>query len=163
MNFDMLKNMVGDMDPEQTAELARQMDIAGFIEKMIPVLYEELEPHFDDIKFEAQSEDFDEAREYFESLDDDEQYDILIETISDVTTTLRLCRERPQDGFPMLKERIRNPDTLEPLLFIFDDNENIDDPKGFARNVITLAGVNMIPEAYTEIERSTIESRFKGE
>lgn len=168
MNWDFSSALTDALSGGDLSKITNADGPGDVLEVIAPMIEDELEPHFEDIQERASQIDPEEAREYYESLDPDEKQEVFDEAVADMIKTLRLCREQPLQGYPMLKQRLRDPDVLESLLLIFDDDEHIDDEhskemKELVRDTIAWAGVSTIPEAYTDAEQSDIERRIGGQ
>jgi hypothetical protein len=156
------------MGEKELAQLLRNRDVSGMIDKAAPYVDEELEPHFEDIKARAESEDYAEAREYYESMSDEDLQDAFNKTVADLIATARECREQPNIGFPKLKQRLRNPDTIEPLArTLGDPSVEEDGGEGVSpddiRFIMMWGGASVAPEMYSESEREQIQEVLSGE
>lgn len=166
MNPEILKQVVGGMDEQDIREAMEDVDFEMVFEEAAPHLAQAIEPHLADIQQRAQTyDDPQEVREHYAMLPEAEQQEVFDETVADLVAVIRDCRERPDVGLQKLKNRIRNPDVIEPLLLIFDNPEHIDpeyaaDMKDFAALMVRWAGAQIIPEAYTQQEIAELQNRL---
>lgn len=167
MNFD-IGSLTDVFDKKELSQLMNADGPSDIVQVIGPMIEEELQPHFDDIRERAESTDYEEAKRYYDSLDASERGDLFQKSAADLIRTLRMCREHPVQGYPMLKQRLRDPDVFEPLLFVLDDDDHVDEEysrekKEMLRDMATWAGVSVLPEIYTDAEKSDIERRLGGE
>lgn len=149
-------------------ELMRLIDEYVDRDELLARVDDELQPHFDDVRRRAQSENGAEARQYYASLSEEEQQQAFNAAVADLVAVLRDCREDPQVGFPKLKGRLRDPDVMEPLLLIFDNPDRIDpaytrELKEFAAETVRWAGSQVVPEMYSQSELQSIVDNLEGQ
>lgn len=167
MNLDLLRSLINRADEEDIRQLLSQVDFLEVFEQMLPMVEEDLEPHFEEIRERAQAVDGEEIREFYAELSESEQQEAFDDTLLDLLVTLRECRDRPQVGFPKLKTRLRDPHVLEPLLLIAQNEAHIDaeysrELKAFLSETTTWAAAELLPEIYTEAEREGVDPRKAG-
>jgi len=168
VNIGLLERLVGNLDAEDIGKLMEEVDMQQMLVELGPYIGSELGPHLEDIKQDAQGQNGEAVHEFYERLPSGEQQEVFDETIADLISVVRECRERPDVGLSKLKSRVRDPDVFEPLLLVFQNDGHIDpeyseELKTFARATVTWAGASIIPEAYTETELEELESRLRGE
>lgn len=159
MNNNFIRNMMSGMDANQALNM---------IQQFAPMLDEELKPHFEEIRERAENEDYEAARRYYESLSDEEQQEAFEKAVADVMNVLFQCRADPVNGFKMLKERIRDPNTIEPILLTFEGDSRVDpewtkEQKDAWREIMKRAGTMIVPEAYPEGELEQSATWFGGD
>lgn len=167
-----IQNALSGMDEEQAREILDSLDeeqIAGAIEWSVE---EMVVPHLDDVRERAANDTSPEqVRKFYESKSPQEQEEIFYEVLHELMTTILLCRERPGEGFPQLKEKLRDPFTMEGLLLIFDgedpqtgelriDPEYTETLKDFAATHVKWVAATVIPEMYSEDEVREVLEQF---
>lgn len=163
----MITNLLGGMDDETASEIINEMDQDVIEDALTSGVEQELVPHLHEVRQRAVEGDESaaEVRAMYEKLSDEEQTKKFQKAAADVLSVLTTLRQEPLDGLEMLKGRLRDPYTVEALLLIFDHPEVPDDVvqerKNYADVWIRWAGLNIIPEVYSEQEaRDVIEQMY---
>jgi hypothetical protein len=150
----MIGNLLNGMDSETASEILSSMDDEMIENALRSGIEEELVPHLEDVRTRASEEDRPpaEVRAYYESLSDEEQTEKFHEAAADLMGVGVDLRENPLTGLKKLKERLRDPFTVEALLLIFDHEEVSDDivheRKEFAATWLKYVGLHVVPEVY---------------
>lgn len=135
---DKARGIIKNMNENQMQEAVRAVD------------REFLNPHFNDIREKAQTQDRFEAREHYKSMAEPEQEREFAATIRDLAETFAKCRYNPKEGMEELKKRLRDPWVFECLLLIFPDGDH--EVKEFATFNTRFAAMFVLPELYDDDE-----------
>lgn len=163
----MLMQLMGGASEEDLAQVLEELDTDALIEEAIPQIEQKLQPHFEDIRENGQQADAVAVREMCEAKNEAQQQQVFDATAAEIAGILRECRESPSTGFPKLKAIVRDPEFIEPLLLIFDEEDHIDpdysdDLKEFSVGYVQWVTCQVIPEIYTDDERRAIAQRMQG-
>lgn len=165
MSGRVISSLLRNANEEDLQALLQEVDVQAMLDRLGPHLANELEPHFEEIRTRAQNEESEQAREFYESLPEEEQQEAFEKAVAELATVLQECRENPVAGFPKLKALLRDPDIHEPLLLIFENPNYIDpeyttDLKEFATYNVRWLAMQVLPELYTPDEVNELLAKF---
>lgn len=161
-----LGSMLDNMDGDMAETILESLDEDAIESALQTGIEKEVVPHFEQVRERAIEEDADsaEVRAHYESLSDEEQTKRFHEAAADIMGVLTEIRERPVSGGKKLKGRLRDPWTIEALLLLFNreevPNAVIDEQKDFAATWLKWAGVNVIPEMYSQDQVEEVAERL---
>lgn len=152
----MIRNLLSNMDEDTAARILDNMDDEVMENALKVGIEREIVPHLLDVRERAESDDeppSEHVRDYYEGLSEDEQTEKFNRAAADVMSVLAETRSSPITGLEKVKNRLRDPWTIEALLLIFDHpdvpDEVVADRKEYAAKWLKYAGVHVIPEVYT--------------
>lgn len=156
---------IGGVDPDMAEELMNQVDEDELEEAIPKLLNQQITPRLAEIRERAQaSESRHQIRQQLRQLPEDEQTRVMMQAASDIGLVLQEIRQSPTAGLVKLKNRLRNPKTMEALLLIFEGDqvpdEWSDDRKEYATCVVRYVAMHLMPEAYTREEKEEICRMF---
>jgi len=166
----MIDRILNNMDEDMANRVLKEMDEQTLSRALTTGIESHIIPHMEDVKTAAteEYEDSEDVRAFFESMDSGEQTDTFHEVAADMIAVLTKLREDPVDGGLELKERLRDPWTVEALLLVFDHEgvpeEVAAEQKDFAAQYLKYIGVNVVPEVYDEDEvREVVEEMYPAD
>lgn len=170
MSNGMIGNLLNGMDADTASNILESMDDEVIEKALRSGIEEELVPHLTDVRERATQDDKPpaEVRAYYETLDEEEQTEKFHAAAADLMGVAVDLRENPLTGFKKLKERLRDPYTIEALLLIFDHEEVPDEVvherKEFAATWLKYAGLHVVPEIYQRDDlRSMVQAMYDDE
>jgi len=150
----MIENLLNGMDSETASNILSSMDEEVIEDALETGIEQELVPHLQDVRENAE-ENYNnpaEVRAYYEGLSEEKQTEKFHVAAADLMEVAVDLRERPMSGLRKLKERLRDPWTIEALLLIFDHpevpDEVVHERKEFASVWIKYIGLHVVPEVY---------------
>ena len=164
----MIDRMLGNIDEDTARSLLNNINDDQLRQGLHVAIEDFVIPHIDDIRIKA-TEDYESrhhVRDVYKSMSDEEQQEVFDEAWGDIVAVAARLREDPQTGGMELKERLRDPWTMEALLLIFENRDNIDEDYGdemkeFATFMLRWIGIQMLPEMYSQEEvRESIDKLF---
>ena len=165
-----ISSMLENMDEETANNILSNIDKSTINRYLQQGIEEHLVPHFEEVKEKAIMEYKPprEVREHYESLSPEKQEEKFNRAASDLLSVMTQLRTEPHGAGTELKKRLRDPWTVEALLLIFEHEdlprEEVERQKNYAATWIKWAGVNVMPEMYTEDEiRDVVEELFSEE
>jgi len=162
----MIDRLLSGMDGEQASEIIGNLDQEMIETALSTGIEEELVPHLHEVRQRAVNDDepAEEVRAHYESLSDEEQTKRFNQAAADIMETMVSLREEPTVGMEKLKERLRDPWTVEALLLVFDHDEMppeaVSERKDYASGWLKYVGVHVIPEVYTRGDARDMIEQF---
>ena len=155
----------GNLTEEHFEWMRRNADAQTYRDVVAYLIQHEIVPHAEAIRDRAQNRDMTpaEVREHYKNMDDEAQQVAFDKAVASVVSVFALLRQKPQEGLEELKAMIRDPWTLEAILLIFRNDEEIDPEYSdeiiqYAAWHVQEAAYFLAPELYTEEEREFIEA-----
>lgn len=155
-------DIVSNIDQQQMQQLKEQLDEDAVIELWQNVHETQVQPHLADIKQRTgEKDDIDTVLEKLKAAPAEKQQQAFDSAMQDIIEVFLLFRENPVDAVQKGKRLLRDPYTVGGLLMIFEHDEHIDSAysaelQQYTANVLQMAGVALIPEAYTREERQAV-------
>lgn len=166
----MFERLLQNMDEDTASNLLNKLNDEQ-IEQGLEVAVEDfIVPHVEEIRTTSrdQYESRHKVREVYGEMDPQDQQEVFDEAWADMVAVGAQIREQPQRGMLELKQRLRDPWTMEALLLIFDNEDHIDEEyseemKEFTTFAVRWMAVNMLPEMYTQEEVEVVVEELFGE
>lgn len=164
----MIDRLLGDIDEDQARKLLQRIDEDQLRQGLHVAVEDFVVPHVDEVRTKA-TEDYEDrhfVREQYRQMSDEQQQEVFDEAWGDLVAVCARIREDPQNGGMELKERLRDPWTMEALLLIFENKDHIDpeygeEMKEFTTYMVRWMAIQMLPEMYSQDEvRESIEQLF---
>lgn len=154
-----------DIDQEMAEQMLNQVDESELQEQIVEGMNQMLGPKLLEVKQRAQQgKSRQEVRAEYEQLSEEEKTQKFMRAISDLVAIAAELREDPEPALKKLKQRLRDPYTMEAVLLIFDDpnvpDEWTTERKEFATTITRWIALNHLPEMYTRQEAEELMNKL---